>query len=87
MKTEKRRAVIVGGVRTPFVKAFKEFLELDAIALGVSAVGALIERTELPRELIDGIVWGGVILPSAAPNVGREIASEKNSERVEVTRL
>ena len=29
-----RRAVIVGGVRTPFVKAFAEFLKLDTIALG-----------------------------------------------------
>ncbi len=69
-----RRAVIVAGARTPFVKAFKEFLKLDTIALGTAAVGALLERYAVPREAIDGIVWGGVILPSAAPNVGREIA-------------
>ncbi len=69
-----RRAVIIGGVRTPFVKAFGAFLELDTIALGVAATSALIERTGVPRDAIDAIVWGGVILPSAAPNVGREIA-------------
>ena len=69
-----RRAVIVAGARTPFVKAFKEFLKLDTIALGTAAVGALLERYAVPREAIDGIVWGGVILPRAAPNVGREIA-------------
>ncbi len=69
-----RRAVIVGGVRTPFVKAFGDLMELDAIALGDVAVAALIERTGVPREAIDSVVWGGVILPSAAPNVGREIA-------------
>ncbi len=73
-KKSKHRAVIVHGVRTPFVKAFKEFLEMDTIALGCAAVSALLERTEVPRDQIDAIVWGGVILPSGAPNVGREIA-------------
>lgn len=69
-----RRAVIVGGIRTPFVKAFKEFLRHDSIDLGVAAAGALIDKFDLPRAEIDAIRWGGVILPSAAPNVGREIA-------------
>ena len=70
----KRRAVIVSGVRTPFVKAFSVFTKMDTIALGNAAVRALLTRTELPRKEIDGIVWGGVILPGLAPNVGREIA-------------
>ncbi len=69
-----RRAVIVSGVRTPFVKAFKEFLKMDTIALGDAAVGALLKQTELPRRELDSIVWGGVILPGLAPNVAREIA-------------
>ncbi len=69
-----RRAVIISGVRTPFVRAFGKLLKADTIALGVSAVGSLLERTELDRKEIDGIVWGGVILPGMAPNVGREIA-------------
>lgn len=69
-----RRAVVVSGVRTPFVRAFGKLLKADSIALGVSATGSLIERTELDRKEIDGIVWGGVILPGLAPNVGREIA-------------
>ncbi len=69
-----RRAVVIGGIRTPFVKAFKEFLKLDTIALGVAAVEALLERTQVPRREIDGIVWGGVILQGLAPNTAREIA-------------
>lgn len=69
-----RRAVIVAGVRTPFVKAFSEFLKLDTIALGVAATGALLTRTGIDRREIDSIVWGGVILPGMAPNVAREIA-------------
>ena len=69
-----RRAVIVRGCRTPFVKAFGPFLKMDSIDLGVAAVGGLLKKTEVPREAIDSIVWGGVILPGFSPNVAREIA-------------
>jgi acetyl-CoA acyltransferase len=69
-----RRAVVVGGMRTPFVKAFSEYLELDTIALGTAAVRGLLERYDFPRREIDSIVWGGVIIPGQSPNVGREIA-------------
>jgi acetyl-CoA acyltransferase len=69
-----RRVVVVGGVRTPFVKAFAEFLKLDTIALGCAAVSGLLERTGVPRKEIESIVWGGVILPGLSPNVAREIA-------------
>jgi acetyl-CoA acyltransferase len=67
------RAVIVAGNRTPFVKAFSEYLELDTIALGVEAVGGLLKRTGLDVETLDAVIWGGVLLPSLAPNVAREI--------------
>jgi len=70
----KRRAVIVGGARTPFVKAFGEFLELDSIALGVAATRALLTQSGVAMRDIDSIVWGGVILPGMAPNLAREIA-------------
>jgi acetyl-CoA acyltransferase len=69
-----RRAVIVAGIRTPFTKAFGALLGLDTIGLADAAVSALLERTGLPRREIESVVWGGVILPSAAPNVARELA-------------
>jgi len=71
---KKQRAVVVAGVRTPFVKAFGKFLKLDSIDLADIAVKSLLERTDLPHQEIDSIVWGGVILPSHAPNIAREIA-------------
>jgi acetyl-CoA acyltransferase len=76
MASEKkaRRAVIVGGVRTPFVRAFGDFIQLDSIALGVAAARGLLERTGVAHKDIEAVVWGGVILPSAAPNLAREIA-------------
>jgi len=69
-----RRAVVVGGVRTPFLKAFTAFTRMDSIALADAAVASLLERTEVPRDQIDSIVWGGVILPGLAPNIAREVA-------------
>ncbi|MCA9536138.1 MAG: hypothetical protein KC593_20775, partial [Myxococcales bacterium] len=69
-----RRAVIIGGVRTPFVRAFSEFMLLDTIALAGVATKALLEKTQVPRSELDGIVWGGVILPTLSPNIAREVA-------------
>jgi acetyl-CoA acyltransferase len=69
-----RRAVVVAGVRTPFVKAFGDYMKMDTIALGVAAVRSLLQRTGLPHREVESIVWGGVILPGMAPNVAREIA-------------
>lgn len=73
-RTAKRTAVVVSGSRTPFVRAFREFRDLDTIALGVAATGGLMERSGISPDDVDGIVWGGVLLPAMAPNVGREIA-------------
>ena len=74
VKAASRRAVVVGGIRTPFVKAFSAFTRLDTIDLGVAATAALLREHEVPRDEIDSIVWGGVIFPPTAPNLAREIA-------------
>jgi acetyl-CoA acyltransferase len=85
-----KRAVIVGGVRTPFVKAFGDFTKLDTIALGVAAARGLLERTKLAHKDVQSVVWGGVILPSGAPNLAREIALDlrldPSAEGMTVTR-
>jgi acetyl-CoA acyltransferase len=71
-----RRAVVVGGLRTPFCKAFSQLTELDTIALGSAAVSGLLAKLALSTREIDSIVWGGVILPPLTVNVGREIVLE-----------
>ncbi len=89
-RRSRRRAVVVAGARTPFVKAFDVFTQMDSIDLGVAAVRGLLTRTEVPYNEIDSMIWGGVILPSTAPNVGREIALDlglpKSVEAMTVTR-
>ena len=69
-----RRAVVIAGNRTPFVRAFGSLMKLDAVDLGAAAVQGLLTRTGLAHEAVDRLVWGGVVLPPGAPNVAREIA-------------
>jgi acetyl-CoA acyltransferase len=73
MQRNGTRAVVVAGCRTPFVKAFTDLTKMDTIALGAAAVSGLLKKTGLGHADVQSIVWGGVILPSASPNVGREI--------------
>jgi acetyl-CoA acyltransferase len=73
MKTGDRRAVVVDGVRTPFVRAFGDFISLDAIALGDRAVSGLLLKSGVPWKELDSVIWSGVILPGTTVNVGREI--------------
>lgn len=68
-------AVIVDGVRTPFVRAFHEYNSLDTIELGRLAVRELLRRSGVTRH-VDAVIWGGVILPATVPNTGREIVLE-----------
>ena len=72
--TDTRRAVVVAGARTPFRRAFTDFTRMDSIALAGAAVAGLLHRAGVAPGEIEAIVWGGVILPSGAPNIAREIA-------------
>ena len=52
-KSNGRRAVIVDGARTPFVKAFTDFTRLDTIALGVAATRGLMKKANLGRRDVE----------------------------------
>jgi acetyl-CoA C-acetyltransferase/acetyl-CoA acyltransferase len=67
-------AVIVGGVRTPFVKAGSAFQHLPAQELGRLVVRELIDRTNIVPAEIDELICGNVSSPVEAANVGRVIA-------------
>ena len=67
-------AVIVGGVRTPFVKAGAAFNSLPAQELGRLAVRELLDRTNLDPARVDELICGNVASPVDAANVARVIA-------------
>lgn len=67
-------AVIVGGVRTPFVKAGAAFNAIPAQELGRLAVRELLDRANLDPARVDELICGNVASPVDAANVGRVIA-------------
>jgi acetyl-CoA acyltransferase len=68
-----RRAAIVRGLRTPFVKAGTAFAHLTALDLGRIVVRELVERADLDPKTIDQVVFGQVIPTLTAPSIAREV--------------
>lgn len=65
---------IVGGVRTPFAKAFSVLMDQTADALGTVALGGALARCGLSPDDVGETVFGNVAGPPEASNVGRVIA-------------
>jgi acetyl-CoA acyltransferase len=68
-----RRAAIVAGLRTPFVKANTVFKDLSALDLSRQVVAELVQRAEIPPKAIDQIIFGAVIPSIQMPNLAREV--------------
>src|SRR5256885_8231248 len=68
-----RRAAIVAGLRTPFVKSGTAFKDMTALDLGRIVVSEIVQRCELKPKEIDQIVFGAVIPSVQLPNIAREV--------------
>ncbi|RMG43740.1 MAG: acetyl-CoA C-acyltransferase [Candidatus Dadabacteria bacterium] len=69
---------VVGGLRTPFVKAGGVFSGYHFLDLGSHVVKALVEKLEIDPLLIDEIVYSTVLLDPRMPNSAREIILRSN---------
>ena len=67
------RVAIVGGVRTPFVKAGGAFSRHSALELGKHVVVGCVEKLGLDAAQIDELYFGTVLLDPRIPNLAREI--------------
>ena len=67
------RAVVVKGLRTPFVKAGGVFANLTSLDLGAAVVRELVERADVDPAEIDQIVFGQAIPTLLAPSIAREV--------------
>ena len=67
-------AVIVGGIRTPFVKAGDAFNSVEAPELGRLAVREVLDRFNVSADIVDEVICGNVASPANAANVARVIA-------------
>lgn len=68
-----RRVAIIGGLRTPFVKANTVFNDLTALDLGRMVVQELVQRYDLDPETIDELVFGQVVPSLTASSIAREL--------------
>jgi acetyl-CoA acyltransferase len=66
-------AVIVAGVRTPFTRSGTDFKGLSAIELGGLAVRELMDRSGVPGDSVDQLIFGTVVHDPHAPNIAREV--------------
>ena len=78
MTNRQDRVVIVGGMRTPFVKAGGEFCELSQLDLSAHAVAGLLERFPVKAEDVGYLVWGRVLHDPRVSNLAREIVFRLN---------
>ena len=67
------RAAILGGARTPFVRAGTAFAELDVLDLARAATSEALARTETDPRDVDEVVFGNVARPVAYHNLAREV--------------
>ena len=68
-----RRAAVVVGLRTPFVKSGGDFADLSAVDLGAALVNELVARGGIPPEEYDAVVFGQVIPSPLVALIAREV--------------
>ena len=67
------QAVVLGGVRTPFVKAGTAFAELDVLDLARAATAEALAHSEIDVGQVDEVIFGNVSRPVAYHNLAREV--------------
>jgi acetyl-CoA acetyltransferase family protein len=68
-----KKVAIIGGVRTPFVKAGTVFSELSFQELSALVLKELMQRYSIDTMELGEVVWGTVLLDPKTPNWAREI--------------
>jgi len=68
-----RRAAVVAGLRTPFVKAGTDFKDLSAVDLGSLVVNELVARSGVPAREFDSVIFGQVVPSATVTLIGREM--------------
>jgi acetyl-CoA acyltransferase len=68
-----RRAAVVAGLRTPFVRAGTDFAQLDVLDLARAVTVELLQRSGLDPHLVDHVIYGNVTRPVQYTNLAREL--------------
>jgi acetyl-CoA C-acetyltransferase len=73
MSTQTRRVYLAGAVRTPIGKFGGSLVASSAAHLGGVAAAAAIERSGVPRERVDEVVFGHARQAGNGPNLARQV--------------
>uniref|UniRef100_A0A8C3RHD4 Trifunctional enzyme subunit beta, mitochondrial n=1 Tax=Cyanoderma ruficeps TaxID=181631 RepID=A0A8C3RHD4_9PASS len=73
-KTGVKNVVVVEGVRIPFLQSGTSYADLMPHDLARAALQGLLTRTNVPKDVVDYIVYGTVIQEVKTSNVAREAA-------------
>ena len=73
MASTGRRAAVVAGLRTPFMKSGTTYRDLSTLDLANAAVTELVERSNLDPGAVDQLIYGAVIPDIKGPNIAREV--------------
>lgn len=69
-----KEVVIVDGLRTPFLKAWTDFMKIPAHDLGSIVARELLERLNLEGKQLAEVIVGNIAQPPEAANVSRIVA-------------
>lgn len=69
-----RRVAVLGGVRIPFCRSNSAYVDVGNKAMGVKAMGALVEKFGLHGQRLGDVAFGAVIKHSRDWNLAREVA-------------
>ncbi len=72
--TQDRDVVVVGGVRTPFVKAYTALTRVHPVELGRLVVREAVERAEIDPGALDEVIVGNIGGPADSANIARVIS-------------
>lgn len=68
-----QRVAVIGGARTPFVKAGTVFKAISAVPLAAHAVNGLLKKQTLDPGTVDELVFGIVVVDAQIPHLAREV--------------
>ena len=71
--TNSVRVAVVGGARTPFVKAGTVFRKYSALDLSIHSVNGLLEKQKLDPNSVDELIFGITVLDPRIPQFAREV--------------
>ncbi|XP_045474336.1 trifunctional enzyme subunit beta, mitochondrial [Harmonia axyridis] len=67
-----KNIVLVDGVRTPFLLSGTDYSKMMAYDLARHSLKGILEKTGLPKEMVDYVIYGTVIQEVETSNIARE---------------